>query len=83
MVSKPRRTNQDDEQAHVYGTGTHMLITPEQDNNLSYFFIYNKIKKMGLDYVPSTFNNSIAAGITNPKNVNTAIVMAICINPLP
>lgn len=46
-------------------------------------YIYDKIKKMGLDYVPSTFNNSIAAGITAPKNVNTAIVMAICINPLP
>lgn len=38
---------------------------------------------MGLDYVPSTFNNSTAAGITAPKNVNTAIVIAICIIPFP
>ncbi len=38
---------------------------------------------MGSGYVPSTFNNSTAAGITAPKNVNTAIVMALCINPLP
>lgn len=43
----------------------------------------DKKDEMRLDYVPSTFNNSIAAGITAPKNVNTAIVMAICINPLP
>lgn len=39
LVSKPRRTNQDDEQTHIYGTGTHMRITPEQDNNLSYLYI--------------------------------------------
>lgn len=60
-----------------------MLITPEQYNNLSYFYIYDKIKKIGLDYVPSTFNNSTVAGIIAPKNINTVIAMAVCISPFP
>ncbi|MCQ6341481.1 hypothetical protein NPM06_17695 [Bacillus cereus] len=78
---KPRRTNQDDEQAHVCLTGTHMLFTLESYNNLSHFSMYDKIKRMKEDYVPNIFNNSTAVGIIALKNIS--IAMVICIIPFP